>query len=486
MNRLYQQKLFGQKGSMLVVVIVSMGVFMVMAIGAISLGILQQKLNLKKIAKTQALYIAEAGVNYYRWVLYHDHEEYCNRETCKASPDYGPYGPYAYTDSTGEITGHYELYITPPAINGSTIVTIKSVGWVDDYPEVQRSIEVQCGIPSWSTYSTLSNSDIRFGSGTQVWGRIHSNGGIRFDGVANNLITSSLLDYNDPDHSGADEFGVHTHTPQDPSPDGFNPPQNVPNNTDVFKAGRTFPVNTVSFDLLDNYIDEVAALAVPPYGLSLPKTSGSKKGYHITLRTDDKIDIKVVDTVTSDCDSEDTEGISAESAYATATNTPPNGVIFVKDKVWVDGTIDGNRVTILAFEAPYTGSKTDIIINNDIRYTNYDGTDAIGLIAQRNITVGYYSEEDLKVDAALIAKEGRIGRNYYPASNSHGCSTTHSTKDVITIYGSMATRERYGFAYTDGTGYTTRNLNYDAILTYIPPPHFPTTGEYTFISWGEK
>ena len=35
---------------------------------------------------------------------------------------------------------------------------------------------------------------------------------------------------------------------------------------------------------------------------------------------------------------------------------------------------------------------------------------------------------------------------------------------------------QYGFAYTGGTGYQIRNLNYDANLLYSPPPYFPLSG----------
>src|SRR3989339_26626 len=103
-----------QKGTMLIVVLVATGIFLVMLMGSVSLGVLQQKLNIKKVSSAQALHIAEAGVNYYRWVLYHDNEEYCNKEICLPAQDYGPYGPYEYKDSNDNIAGYYELYITHP------------------------------------------------------------------------------------------------------------------------------------------------------------------------------------------------------------------------------------------------------------------------------------------------------------------------------------------------------------------------------------
>jgi hypothetical protein len=446
------------------------------------------KLNISKIANTQALHVADAGVNYYRWVLYHEHNDYCNKETCKPGPNYGPYGPYEYKDASGNVSGFYELYITPPATNGSTIVKVKSVGWIKDYPNIKREVEVRLGIPAWSTYSTLSNSFVRFGEGTEVWGPIHSNSGLRFDGKAHNLITSAVLDFNDPDHTGGNEFGVHTHlSPTDPLPDGHNPPQNVPERTDVFMAGRSFPISVISFDMLDNYIDKTYAMATSSgYVLS----NSGVQGYHLVITPqvgsgNDTIKIYKVSTITPTCDGRETFGISDEALYATIT-PPANGIIFVKDRVWIEGQINNERLNILAFNTPFAGSVTDIVINKDLKYTNYDGTDAIGLIAQRDINIGLFSLDIIRIDAGMIAKTGRIGRNYYTVSNSNGCSSTYALRNTITVNGSLAGKNRYGFAYTDGTGYAFRNLIYDNFLTFIPPPHFPSTGEYTFISWKEK
>jgi len=161
---------------------------------------------------------------------------------------------------------------------------------------------------------------------------------------------------------------------------------------------------------------------------------------------------------------------------------PNNGIIFVEDHVWVRGQIDGERVTIASGTFPDTpASRTSIIINEDLTYTNYDGTDAIALIAQQDVSVGYDSENILDIDAALIAQNGRVGRWYYSA----WCGGS-ADRDTITVYGMIASNERYGFAYTDNTGYDTRNLIYDANLLYSPPPNFPlTSDQYEILTWEE-
>lgn len=481
-----------KNGSMLVMVIVFVTLFMTIAMGAISLGILEQKLNRKKVASAQAIHVAEAGINYYRWVLYHNHEEYCNKEACLPSPDYGPYGPYSYTDSSGQgIQGYYELYITPPAINGSTIVNIKSIGWVASEPNVKREVEVQCGIPSWTTYATLVNSALNYGASSEVWGPIHSNTGIRFDGIAaHNLVSSSKTFYNDNNNY----FGVYT--TGDPNPSG-NPPTNLPNpDWAKFMAGRSFgPTNSpvVSFDLLDVHIGQNYAKATSsglifdpdsstdPYAQAWGRNcsfSGGDcdEGYHITLKPNNKFDISKVSSVYANCDGDPSKSILTETD-TTEFDIPSNGIIFVKNTTWVDGLIDNSRVTVMAFKDPITNNSGtgDIYITSDVLYTNYDGSDSIGLIAQRDVSMGLRCENDLRIDAALLAKNGRRFRESYSSCSGWG------SRNSLTIYGNTAS---YLSPYS--SSFSSRQYIYDSNLTFTPPPHYPTTGEYTFISWKEK
>lgn len=175
---------------------------------------------------------------------------------------------------------------------------------------------------------------------------------------------------------------------------------------------------------------------------------------------------------------------------------PPNGVMFFEDDLWVDGSLENIRLNIGSsrFAPTNPAGQSSIIINNDIAYVNNDGSEALGLIAEKDINVGLFSEDDLIIDAALIAQNGKVGRKYY----SSACGTTYS-RAVITLYGMLASNSRYGFSWTGinswdcggsigfiASGYCNRNLNYDANLLYAPPPEFPlTTNQYEVISWEE-
>ena len=92
---------------------------------------------------------------------------------------------------------------------------------------------------------------------------------------------------------------------------------------------------------------------------------------------------------------------------------------------------------------------------------------------------GFTATIILKLTRRFWRKKGRVGRNHYtsPAQYVH----RHS----ITTYGSIVTKQRYGFAWTDDTGYDIRNLYFDNNLIYYPPPFFPTGDKYQIDLWEE-
>jgi hypothetical protein len=398
---------------------------------------------------------------------------------------------YTFEDKNGTAIGTYALTITPPAV-GSTLVTITSKGTIYVDPDAGRTIVVQLAIPSLAKYAVVANDTMRFGLGTEIFGPLHANGGIRFDGTAWNKVTSALAEYDDPDHSGNTEFGVHTHVVGGTTNDTFQaseaPPQTPPIRTDVFKAGREFPVPAVDFT---GIISDLATIKTQATATGNYFAASGAQGYLFVLKTDDTYDVYKVQTLTtvpsSQCKNDLTE--TGWGTWSVQTKTflgnhafPANGLIFAEDNVWVEGTIDGARLTIAAAKFPDTASqRKSITINNDVLYTHKDGTDALALIAQNNINIGMVSDTDIEIDAALVAQNGRVGRFYYNSS-----CFPYNIRSSATLFGMIATNKRYGFAFTNGSGYTTRTIIYDASLLYSPPPNFPLAADnYQIISWDE-
>jgi hypothetical protein len=477
------------------VVLINVLIFSMLAISLVTFFISWASYSIKiagsTLYKEQALQIAEAGIDYYRWHLAHNPSDFKDGTNIN-----GPY-THVFNNKDGVAIGSFILTITPPTV-GSTIVTIESEGRVDKYPSIKRTIKTRLAIPSFAKFAIVANDFMRFGEGTEVFGPIHSNNGIRFDGLAHNLITSAVSSYNDPDHTGNNEFGVHTHLNINGSiTDTFRsqeapPTTPVPTRSDVFLIGRQFPVPQSDFTGITNDLSVIKTNAQSDGKYLSP--SGSL-GYHIVLKTNDTYDLYKVTSFASASSNCSTSSSSGDSTWGTWSikssngeslignyNNPSNGLIFVEDNVWVDGKINTARITIAAGKFPDNpSSRKSIFINKDLLYTNYDGQDVIGLIAQEDITVGMVSEDDLRIDAALMANNGRAGRHYY----SSQCSPYHS-RSLLTLYGMIGSNKRYGFAYTDNTGYDIRTIVYDANLLYGPPPSFPLTSDkYTTISWDE-
>jgi len=442
-----------RQGSLLVSILIITSLLSTLGLLGLNLLISQNHATNFRVDREKAFEIAEAGAEYYRWHLAHVPDDYQDGT--------GAAGPYvhSYTDAVGNVLGTFSLTVTPPP-SGSTIITIKSTGMVTGKPSSSRTVTVKQGIPSFTQYAVVANADMRFGVGTEVFGPIHSNGGIRFDGLAHNLVTSLQSTYDDPDHSGGNEFGVHTHiAPTDPLP-----PAAVPSRTDVFMVGRQFPVPQVDFNAITANLAAIKTKAIAN-GIYLPPSAG--QGYHLTLRTDDKLDMRVVNvqlscqysgsfldygycsnnanqacTQDSTCSGSggvclkashsigtrvnDQASFTYQSASSLGVAVPTNGIIYAEDDLWVDGQVDGARLTIVATQSSADPIRRpgNVYINKDLTYTHYDGTDALGLIAQKDILVGFFSKDALRIDAALIAQTGHVGRPYY------GSGFTSSTNNA--------------------------------------------------------
>ncbi len=495
------------KGSIYIITLVITTLFMSLGITAITFVLSQSKLANQQYFKAKAFNIAEAGTEYYRWHLAHATEDFHDGT--------GAPGPYLheYADADGIQIGNFTLDIQAPP-PGSTVVEVESNGIYNKKPKLVKTVKTVLGRPSFTNYAVVANDNMRFGEGTEVFGPIHSNYGLRFDGLAHNIVSSSEITYDDPDHGGNEEWAVHTHL----SPADQDPPVPMAQRTDVFEAGREVDAGTINFTSISG---ELVKLQTAADNNGIYLSDSGAEGYRVHFRTDHKIEIYKVNSQQvcqkqtciwvwcwwTNYTSENLWSVNQEEAFSykgvtsSELDIPSNGLIFIEDDVWVDGQIDGDRVTIVAAKTPYSTGNANIITNDDLLYTNYDGSDAIGLIAQNDIIAGFYSQDNLRVDAAMIAQKGNIGRNYYPMANSGtfnpaGCNNYY-VRDSFTNYGSIASNQRYGYAFVCGTGgapacapcgttssgYCNRNLLYDDSFYFAPPPYFPATDQYRIITW---
>lgn len=461
------------KGTITPALMVVTTAFLIVIYGLLFVLSLQFDFAQRQHASERAIHIAEAGVNYYRWHLAHDPDDFTD-----ATGGPGPY-IHDYLDPQGASIGKFSLEVTPPS-QGSSIVTIRSTGWSNEFPKIKRTIETQYGIQSFSKFSFLSNASSWYGTGITVNGQIHSNNGIRQDGINLSLVTSAKEEY---------MCGSET---------GCSPPQPKPG---VWGSGGDqglwqFPVPAVDFDTISF---DFAKMKEDAQTNGLYLGSSGSRGYHLIFLADGTVRVyRVEGTTFIRGYSVPGQGLGTDGRggcrprYQIITNETLIGtydvastpIIFSEDHIWVEGTITG-RLTITAARFPIESNYANIWIPNNITYTSYDGSNSLGLIAQNDIYFARNIPNNFQIDAILMAQKGKIIRHGY----FWWCGgTTNAVRDKLTINGSIISyfKSYWNFGSGPTSGFKVREINYDTNNLFNPPPYFPTSGEYEFISWKEK
>ncbi|MFA7252820.1 MAG: hypothetical protein WC027_03100 [Candidatus Paceibacterota bacterium] len=452
-----------QAGYTIVYLLVIIFIFSVMMFPIIDALTIRLRVIRSGIDKEQALQIADAGINYYQWRLAHFPTDYQDGT--------GEAGPYLhdYIDfDTQETVGQFSLEITPPEI-GSTIVTIESTGWTNHNPNVKRTVTVRYGVPSLAKYSFLSNAVVWIGDTESVTGEMQSNNGIRFDGTGNAPIQSAKETYTCSSGQGS------------PCPTTQNGVWGSA--TQAVKNFWQFPVPAVDFSSLTADLADMKNLAEDA-GIYLPPSN--KKGYSLVFNADGTVSVYKVTSVSAHATGRDVNGVyhSEDINYNNrdlqfTQNIPDNGIIYIEDKTWVEGIVNGKAMVTAAI-LPYSASiAPTIYIPNNITYLEKDGTHTLGLLAQKDLVITYGAPTDLEINAALIAQNGSTQFFYYPGN----------IKNSITVYGSIMTYGQWTWSWVDSSGavtsgYQNTNSVYDKNLLFSPPPSFPLSSSgYQQIDW---
>lgn len=454
------RRLIKKRGNILFVVLILGGLAAFLIGGLVQLGISEYRAGRAKTAKEVAFNLAEAGIEYYRWHLERDPSDFQDGT--------GGLGPYVhtYTDKDGVIIGSFSLGITSPS-PGSSIVQIRSTGWSVVEPLVRQTILARVGPPSLAAFAFLTNANAVITAGA-VHGKLHANGGIRFDGTADSLITSARA----------------TYTCQ--TVDGCSMPEEKPG---IWGAGGPatfwqFPVSQGDFS---GITANLAALKTFAQSDGIYLGPSGTNGYYLRLNSNRSVDIFLVTALQPPITGTDVNGVvhtesnDIQSTQFVETRAiPSSGLIFGEDKIWVDGLVSG-FITIGSGRFPDNpATRSSIVINGSITYLNKDGSDALGLVAQQDVLIPYFSPADLEIDAAMVAQNGSVQRYFYDGS----------VKNRLTVYGSVVSYGNWIWTWLSGgegpvvSGYTSSDVTYDFHLTSAPPPGFPVqNASYQIISW---
>jgi hypothetical protein len=433
------------KGSAMSFALIIVSIAAILFSGIVGYVATQINYSLRVADSERALHVADAGIDFYKWYLAHKTDGMQMQEIIDFWDETSPY-PYGvdvpYEDDFNGV-GKYRLTVTPPDA-GSTIITVESIGWTYDRPDLTKTIKARLRVGSWSEYVILANTDIVIEDGENVDGKVHANGGVKFDGVAHNIVSSAVSSYVDPG-SGLTKDGVWT---------SWAGEYNTNMSSNVFLVGKKFPVPEKDFDSVTASFSQIFD-AAEEINLNF---SPSTKGRLIVLEGD-QLDVYEV--------------LNTQDGVVTKTHPdqlnvslPDVGALYVDKNIWVEGNLSAGKKLVIASNNPSV-SHGNIFISNDITYDDYTSGTVLGLVAKNDIEVVEGAEDDLRIDAALMAQVGRVGRSDYGDSKSH-----------ITIYGAIATNQGYGF-----TGYVDKDIIFDSSLIFNPPPYFPIEGIYKLDNW---
>lgn len=433
--------------------------FIVIALSGYTIS--EYKATVHKENMEKAFHIAEAGIDYYKWHLMKNPEDYQDGT--------GQPGPYEkdFFDKDGNLIGKYLLNIIPPA-NSSTVVTLESTGWLVEQPQSKRTIRAKVSFPSLTEFALVSNTDLWLSSNAQVTGKLHSNSGLRFEGVTNAPITSAVESYMcSPVHSSGctnqEKDGI------------WCTGQNCTESSKFFQ----FPVPAVDFGGAPASLAQIRSGAESG-GVLLP--ASGKQGWLLHFTSDGKVQASKVNA-TLGYKGDDVDGtknvtynvdIKLPTDAPTTYDLPQNGYIYVEDTAWIDGVLRG-KVTV------GVKSGKSIIINDNIVYSSKDGSDRLGLITDKDILIPHNSPNNLEINGALYAA-GSVKRYYYSGDK----------KNVVSVYGAVASNGPWIWSWVAvggeagvASGYDIVSSTHDVNLVRNPPAAFPRGTSYNLVSWEE-
>ncbi len=465
-------KIFNQ-GYLLVTVLVFGAILFVIISSFFGYIVTQSQLVNQKVDIQKSIDIAEAGLNYYKWFLAH----YPN-DTTDGTGAPGPY-VHTYNDSEGGPIGEFSLQVSSSTYCGDiSAIDVTSTGHTYQNPSVSRVITARYARPTVAEYSYIINSNVWAGADRTIIGPYHTNGGVRMDGTNNSVVTSGQSTWTCTSSFGcspnATRNGVFTTTAN------ANP------------ALFSFPSAPINFTGLTIDLSQMMDRAQNAGGLYL--VPSGNYGYQIIFNSNNTVTVRRVTNTTQYTGYTTEHGtqqernvISATSLVGTYTIPTACPLIFVQDKVWLEGVVD-KKVTIAAANIASPAINPSIILNNNITYTTASSSGLLA-IAEEDVLVGVNVPNNMTLNGIFVAQNGRFGRNHYDSSLPNSLDS-YILRNSLTMNGTIVSNGRVGTQWTSGgvavSGFLNRNNSYDRNLVLNPPPLVPKTSDVFEISdWRE-
>jgi hypothetical protein len=463
-----------QKGIITTYALVFGAIFLILLGGLSGFILLQLRQSQQRQAWNEALHIAEAGANYYRWCLNNEVSQNCLTEK-------------DYLDLAGNLLGKFSLQIAPTIACGEIISReIVSTGWTNKFPELKRKVSVLYARESVAKYSYILNSNVWIGSDHEIRGPYHSNGGIRMDGENQSIVSSAQESWLCTSSFGCDYLACPSGCTREGSacrcPGVFTTTQN--SNPDLF----SFPIPSFDFTGITIDLAQMKSASLAD-GIYLPPSvdiNPQGKGYHLKFKNNGTFETWIITGLSPTYAYSIEEGwhydyftITSEYLYNTYTIPSACSAIFIEDNIWPEGIVRG-KVTVASANLINPNLDTDVILTANIDYSVKDGSDGLALIGERNVLIGPQSPDKMELRGIFVAQKGRFSRNHYP----------NNIREKLEIYGSIISSGRVGTQWISGSqvvsGYLKRESYFDSNLVYSPPPFVPyISPDFKIVSWQE-
>ncbi|MCK4781784.1 hypothetical protein KAS79_02550 [Candidatus Parcubacteria bacterium] len=524
-----------QKGIIITLTLVFGFIFLLLLGGLLGFILLQQRESLRKASWNDALHIAEAGTNYYRWRL----NQYIEAENpdvqdgntwcCKIGEiEYGQDAPecrdedfivcgvcdgepcyeHEHYNPQGELVGKFVLKIKAKKICGQILgVYVNSTGFTEKYPDLKRKIEAKFASTSIAEFGSIIHEAVWRAEEEKTSGKFHTNLGLKMDAVNNSLVSSSKSDKDSGEGWLCDSsFGCSSaFCPDGCHAEGVNCRCNGVCGAGSPKDLWNFPAAPFDFTGITNDLDGIEVLAqTKTDGKGYYGASG-EKGYHIIFNGDGTFDIRKVTEVSGIWPAYDMkerdwitsyEKITAETNLAQSVELPCEcGLIYVEDNLWIEGIVKG-KFTVAAANLTNPPIDPCIFIVGDLDYSTLDGSDSLAMIAEENILVTLDCDwdsghsDEIVMRGVFVAQNGYVGRRGYW---SWAGSEERRIRDKLLTYGTIVSYIRGEVTYLTSpnpddifSGFREWNCHFDAKLSRDPPPLLPyVSEELELISWEE-
>ncbi len=482
-----------QSGITTLLVIGFMGVFMLIVGTITSYAMEQGKYGRALYAREQALSIAEAGLENFRWLLAHNTSAGGTVMTSGTGLGSLP-TTYTVNDPEGGTLGSAAITATPAYQCGAVQwMDLSSKGTSNAGVGYARTLAARYMKRSVAEYAFLYNSTVWFGSNNTGSGPYHANNGMRMDGTTNSTVTAGVSSVLCDSSLGCSPSST----------------QNGVFGDSLNKLLWQYPISTIdfsgmalNFSTLRGYAIASGVMLNPTSVTSAGVTQGSTfasvggvdtKGFHLIFKSNGTVDVYRV-TATNPTNSIESYNLQngyyysypqivSESFVANVSVPSTCSLIYSQAKTWIEGTVSGKITLIVADPGSYN---PDIILNNNISYATTDGTTGLTAVAEDSISIGLIVPNVMSIKGIFVAQSGTYGRDYYFSGGYTNGNDSYITRSTLTVTGTIVSNQRGGVWWGD-SGFATRYNYYDRVLAFAPPPFTPAvTTDYSLQLWREQ